>query len=135
MARGYLRTDSEGHNTLALTERATAVLKGGEKVEFRFEQEPAKRGRKARTARGSKATDIAPTGESASLFDKLRALRLELAKAAGVPPYVVFHDSTLREMAQLKPTTLEQMAALSGVGEKKLERYGRQFLEILRSIG
>ncbi|MEO8197289.1 MAG: DNA helicase RecQ, partial [Thermoanaerobaculia bacterium] len=132
VARGFLATDSEGHNTLALTDRATPVLKGTEKVEFRFEQAPAKKTRKPRTARGATAGTSAPTGEDASLFDRLRALRLELAKAAGVPPYVVFHDSTLREMARLKPTSLTQMAQLPGIGEKKLERYGGRFLDLLR---
>lgn len=133
VARGYLATDSEGHNTLALTPLATPVLKGAERIEFRFEQEPAKKGKKSRTARGSKPDAATPTGEAATLFDRLRALRLELARAAGVPPYVVFHDSTLREMALLRPTTLAQMAQLPGVGEKKLERYGTQFLDILRA--
>ena len=72
-------------------------------------------------------------GEEGELFERLRALRMELAKAAGVPPYVVFHDTTLREMALLKPTTLAQLAQLPGIGEKKLERYGARFLEVLRS--
>ena len=58
---------------------------------------------------------------------------MELAKAAGVPPYVVFHDATLREMTLFKPTTLAQLAQLPGIGEKKLERYGERFLELLRS--
>ena len=57
---------------------------------------------------------------------------MELAKAAGVPPYVVFHDSTLREMALLKPTTLAHLAQLPGIGEKKLESYGARFLALLR---
>ncbi|MEO8276281.1 MAG: DNA helicase RecQ [Thermoanaerobaculia bacterium] len=135
VARGFLITDSEGHNTLALTERATPVLKGTEKVEFRFEQEPAKKGKKTRTTRGATSKTSAPTGEAASLFDRLRALRLELARAAGVPPYVVFHDTTLREMALLRPTTLGQLAHLPGVGEKKLERYGADFLDVLRREG
>ena len=133
VARGFLVTDSEGHNTLALTERAAPVLKGAEKVEFRFEQEPAKKGRKPRTAKGRAAAAGSAGGSAESaLFERLRALRMELAKAAGVPPYVVFHDSTLREMALLRPTTLAQLAQLPGIGEKKLERYGGRFLALLR---
>jgi ATP-dependent DNA helicase RecQ len=130
VARGFLVTDAEGHNTLALTERAAPLLKGALRVEFRFEQEAAKRGRKLRAPKGRAAP---AAGEEAILFERLRALRLELAKAAGVPPYVVFHDTTLREMALLKPTTLAQLAQLPGIGEKKLERYGPRFLELLRS--
>lgn len=128
VARGFLVTDAEGHNTLALTARATAVLKGAESVEFRVEQEPAKKKRKERVAKGR--APLPTTGEG-GLFERLRILRLELSRAAGVPPYVVFHDSTLREMALLKPTTLAQLAQLPGIGEKKLERYGPLFLDLL----
>ena len=131
MARGFLVTDSEGHNTLALTERATPVLKGAEKVEFRFEQEPAKKAKKGRASKGrTVATSVGDSAES-ELFERLRALRMALARAAGVPPYVVFHDATLREMALLRPTTLAQLAQLPGIGEKKLERYGERFLALL----
>lgn len=132
VARGFLITDSEGHNTLALTERAAPVLKGAERVEFRFEQEPAKKVRKVGAAKGRGAPGAAGGAED-ELFERLRALRTEFAKAAGVPPYVVFHDATLREMALLRPTTLAQLAQLPGIGEKKLERYGPRFLELLRS--
>ena len=131
VARGFLVTDSEGHNTLALTERATPVLKGAEKVEFRFEQEPAKKAKKGRASKGrTVATSVGDSAES-ELFERLRALRMALARAAGVPPYVVFHDATLREMALLRPTTLAQLAQLPGIGEKKLERYGERFLALL----
>ena len=135
VARGFLVTDAEGHNTLALTARAAPVLKGAERVEFRFEQEPAKKkAKKVRAAKGrAPAVSAAGGGAEDDLFERLRALRLELARAAGVPPYVVFHDSTLREMALLKPTTLAHLAQLPGIGEKKLERYGPRFLELLRS--
>jgi ATP-dependent DNA helicase RecQ len=133
VARGLLVTDSQGHNTLALTERAGAVLKGLERVEFRFEQEAAKKGRKLRGGKGRPAAAVSAGSPESELFERLRALRLELARAAGVPPYVVFHDATLREMALLRPTTLGQLAQLPGIGEKKLERYGPRFLELLRS--
>ncbi len=132
VARGFLVTDSEGHNTLALTERATPVLKGAERVEFRFEQEGAKKTKKVRAAQGRRSA-AAGGGAEGELFERLRALRMELARAAGVPPYVVFHDATLREMALLRPTTLAHLAQLPGIGEKKLGRYGPRFLELLRS--
>ncbi len=134
VARGFLVTDAEGHNTLALTERATPVLRGVEKVEFRFEQEPAKKAKKIRAAKGRAAAGSGSADSAGGeLFERLRALRMEFAKAAGVPPYVVFHDATLREMALLRPTTLAHLAQLPGIGEKKLERYGPRFLELLRS--
>ena len=69
----------------------------------------------------------------ASLFDKLRAERAALAKAQGVPPYVVFHDATLRAMAAASPKTLGEMAKLPGIGQAKLARYGEQFLKVISS--
>ena len=106
----------------------------GRLVRARFEQEPAKKkAKKVRAAKGrAPAVSAAGGGAEDDLFERLRALRLELARAAGVPPYVVFHDSTLREMALLKPTTLAHLAQLPGIGEKKLERYGERFLALLR---
>ena len=63
----------------------------------------------------------------------MRAHRLELAKTQGVPPYVIFHDSALLEMARTVPTSLEALATISGVGQVKLERYGDSFLDLLRA--
>jgi ATP-dependent DNA helicase RecQ len=66
------------------------------------------------------------------LFERLRALRKRLADENGLPPYVIFHDSTLRKMAEQKPIDLEQFAVLPGVGRAKLERYGVHFIAALR---
>lgn len=88
--------------------------------------------RKGGAAKMSKAAraGAADLGEAdAELFERLRALRLALAQKAGVPPYVIFHDSTLAAMAAARPATEEELLALSGVGEKKLATYGRAFLE------
>ena len=84
---------------------------------------PPKRSR----ARGRDAKDYPHD----PLFEALRARRRELAAEAGVPPYVIFHDSTLREMAEQKPVTLAALAQVSGVGEAKLERYGAAFVEVI----
>ena len=67
------------------------------------------------------------------LFQALRAERARLARAQGVPPYVVFHDSTLLEMAAARPASLQELRGCSGMGEKKLERYGAAFLAIIRA--
>ena len=69
---------------------------------------------------------------SQRLFDRLRLRRRELAAAAKVPPYVVFSDATLQEMARTRPVTKEQMSKISGVGTVKLERYGKSFLQEIR---
>jgi ATP-dependent DNA helicase RecQ len=65
------------------------------------------------------------------LFEALRALRREIADREGVPPYVVFHDATLREMAVARPATEEAMLDIGGVGERKLEKYGAEFLALI----
>jgi ATP-dependent DNA helicase RecQ len=67
-----------------------------------------------------------------SLWDALRAKRREIADAQDVPPYIIFHDATLMAMLEARPTTLRQMAKLSGIGERKLSQYGEQFLAIIR---
>jgi ATP-dependent DNA helicase RecQ len=127
VARGLLKADVEGYNTLSLTERARPVLRGEEPLELRLEREPAKRARKRRSAAPVDGT-VFPEER---LFERLRALRTELAKAAGVPPYVIFHDATLREIALRKPATLAELAGIPGIGDKKLERYGERLLTTL----
>jgi ATP-dependent DNA helicase RecQ len=69
------------------------------------------------------------------LFERLRALRKRLADAQGVPPYVIFHDATLREMAARRPQTLDEFAGIRGVGDGKLARYGKQFIAALSEQG
>jgi ATP-dependent DNA helicase RecQ len=77
-------------------------------------------------------SDAGNSNMDQDLFDRLRALRKRLAEESGLPPYVVFHDSTLRKMAEHKPLELEQFAALPGVGRSKLDRYGPQFIAVIR---
>jgi ATP-dependent DNA helicase RecQ len=129
VAGGYLSVDIEGHGGLQFGPRATAVVKGEEPVELREEAEPAaaKRG----TKRSSAPTEL--DGEDAKLFETLRALRLDLARDQGLPPYVIFHDATLVEMARARPRDAGQLAAIPGVGRSKLERYGERFLAAIRS--
>ena len=78
----------------------------------------------------------APPGDDAddALFEELRALRREIADREGVPAYVIFHDATLREMAAARPTTLDDLLDISGVGERKLEKYGTEFLAVLGAV-
>ena len=73
---------------------------------------------------------MVPTADRA-LFEKLRATRLELAKAENVPPYVIFHDKTLAEMAARHPRSMTELAGIPGVGEVKLARYGQVFLQVI----
>ena len=67
------------------------------------------------------------------LFDRLRAVRLRLARARGVPPYVIFHDTTLRELARLKPTSVAALSGVYGIGARKAQQMGEEFVEEIRS--
>ncbi len=116
---------STEHGGLALGEMARPVLKGEQAVTIT--DPPKKKRRQSR--RGGEAN---PVGDP--LFDALRAKRAELAKTNGVPAYVIFHDSVLRAMAEIKPTTLEAMSELPGVGAKKLENFGEAFCEVVREF-
>jgi ATP-dependent DNA helicase RecQ len=73
-----------------------------------------------------------PVGDP--LFDALRALRREIALEGGVPPYVIFHDSVLREMAAARPTSLAAMGEIGGIGARKLEAFGERFLDVIRQF-
>ncbi|WP_257539944.1 DNA helicase RecQ [Sphingobium sp. CFD-1] len=113
------------HGGLMLGPNARPILRGEEEVRIIL---PPRRERRKRNARnGSEAN---PVGDP--LFDALRACRRELAQEAGVPPYVIFHDSTLREMAEQRPTTLAELGHISGVGQRKLDAYGDAFLAAIR---
>ena len=126
------QTDVDGYNTLSLNDSARPILRGEEKILLRIEREPAKRTRKRRAAAAVEGA-IFPEER---LFERLRALRTELAKAAGVPPYVIFHDATLREVALRKPASLSPSSPrFPGVGAKKLERYGERLLATLAEEG
>ncbi len=146
LAGGLLAVKSD-HGTLALTDLSGEVLRGERQVTFRRDTpRPAAvsapvaasagrgpgRSRRAApgpAAPGPAAVELAPEAEP--VFERLRAWRTGVAKELGTPPYVIFHDSTLRQIAAAPPTTLAGLAAVNGVGETKLARYGQQILELL----
>jgi ATP-dependent DNA helicase RecQ len=115
--------------TLTLTQQGRNALR--ERRAFSFVQPRAV----ARTSkkRGAQRTAVA-MAEAEELFQHLRTLRKSLADEQGVPPYVVFSDATLREIAANKPATLSAFRAIGGVGDAKLERYGQTFLDALASF-
>jgi ATP-dependent DNA helicase RecQ len=122
LARDALRADAYGG--LSFGPAARPILKGEAAVELVL---PPKRARRARGGGGAANPDGDP------LFEALRACRRDLAKAGGVPPYVIFHDSTLREIAQRRPFSIEEMAQVSGVGAAKLEKYGGAFVAVVQA--
>ncbi|MEW4468013.1 DNA helicase RecQ [Parasphingorhabdus sp. JC815] len=113
------------HGGLMFGPEARAILKGEEEVAI---IEPPVRGRKKR--RGGSSPN--PVGDP--LFDALRAKRMELAQEHGVPPYVIFHDSVLRDMTGFKPRNLSSLAELPGIGTAKLEKYGASFLAVIQEV-
>ena len=122
LAHGALLPDE--HGGLALGPTARPILRGEEMVTLVL---PPKKARTRKTRGRAEDWPHDP------LFDALRDCRRELAKAQGVPPYVIFHDATLREMALLKPHDRSALAMVSGVGERKLEAYGEAFLAAIRN--
>ena len=132
VAGGQLTTDADGHGSLRIGPAAAEVLRGEATVELREDRVPA--GSADRTAgRRRRGMDELPT-DVRERFESLRALRKEVADAAGVPPYVVFHDATLREMAERMPRDAAELSAVQGVGAAKLERYGPAFLARLAEL-
>ncbi|MCB2218251.1 DNA helicase RecQ [Desulfofustis glycolicus] len=127
--RGYLSQDVGDYSVLRLTEASWPLLRGEQRLEMARPRIRAEQvGRKTKAAR-------LPDGVVADeqLFDRLRRLRKELADRSGVPPFVIFHDRTLMEMAGRQPLTEEELLSIGGVGEAKCRRYGSDFLEVIET--
>ena len=122
---GFLRADAERYGALVLTASSRGVLRGETPVSLR--DDPAR----PKTTR-QRAPQLADIGaEDQDLWGALRACRRELAEEHGVPPYVIFHDKTLREMLTHRPRDAAELLSINGVGQAKLERYGERFLRVL----
>ncbi|MBI2380450.1 MAG: DNA helicase RecQ [Gammaproteobacteria bacterium] len=128
VAAGFLEVDAEGYGTLRLTEAARPVLRGEQGVLLRRER------REDKKAAGAKAKHFI-ADQDRELWDALRACRRELAIEHGVPPYVIFHDATLKALLDERPRNLAEMAGISGIGSRKLEAYGQVFLDVLWEHG
>jgi ATP-dependent DNA helicase RecQ len=131
IALGLVTVDHDAFSSLKLTDLARPVLKGEQKVQLRQYQKPVKQKRVA-SPRGYDETELSKSEQA--IFDKLRWWRVETARAHGVPAYVVFQDATLREIAKVKPTSLDQLRGVSGVGEKKLASYGDEIVAIINEM-
>jgi ATP-dependent DNA helicase RecQ len=129
LAQGLLAVEAD-YGTLALTNASGAVLRGQRRVLLR--REPTRPARMAKTTKPRRAAPLDLPGEAVQVFERLRAWRAAAAKEQGVPAYVIFHDTTLRQIAAESPADLAQLGAVNGIGESKLAKYGQQILAVLK---
>ncbi|WP_417566650.1 DNA helicase RecQ [Marinobacter sp.] len=132
VANGYLRADPDGYGALQLTEQCRPLLKGKHTIELR--KDPAVKKTTSRASGGRASSPVKDQITDQAGWEALRACRKALADKQGVPPYVIFHDTTLFGMLERKPRTLEELAEVSGVGAAKLEKYGKIFLDTIAGL-
>ncbi len=133
-AAGLLSVNLARISGFRLTEKSWPVLKGQQTLHLRLDPEPVKpvKSKPARKKKEAAATQVAAS--DLPLWEKLRALRLTISRELDIPPFVVFHDSTLAEMVEVRPITREGLLLINGVGQKKADRYGEQFLNAIREM-
>lgn len=136
VARGLLFVDMDAHGAIKMTHEGVEFLK--EKPPLQMRLDPKTIGGKSSSSSSSSSTktDLMAALESVAdqeLFASLKALRMSIAKENNVPPYVVFHDKTLIEMVLAKPSSLEAMSNIPGVGKSKLDKYGQLFLDVIQA--
>ncbi|PZE56250.1 DNA helicase RecQ [Curtobacterium sp. MCPF17_001] len=127
LAQGYVAVSGDGYGTLVLSPTSAEVLAG--RVDVRMRRDPVKAPRAGRTRRSAVVSDMPQ--EAMPLFESLRQWRAGQAREQGVPAYVVFNDATLRGIAAVKPSDLDELSEISGVGAAKLESYGRAVLDVV----
>ncbi|PPU93157.1 DNA helicase RecQ [Xanthomonas albilineans] len=133
VATGLLEVYSDAYGGLRLTDASRQVLKGERQIMMRRELPSRSRDRGDRS--GSPRTGLPVQPQDLGLFNALRDLRAGLAKEQNVPAFVIFHDSTLRNIAEQRPTSLDALARVGGIGGSKLARYGQQLIEVVRAQG
>jgi ATP-dependent DNA helicase RecQ len=127
IALGLLQVDHDAYGALQLTAESRPVLKGERHIALRIWREAK---RSART----KSTQEMLSGAAQALFERLRAWRVEAARRHGVPAYVIFHDATLREIARARPSSLDALRGIFGVGARKLEAYGAEIVGLVEQF-
>jgi ATP-dependent DNA helicase RecQ len=132
IALGLVTVDHDAFSSLKLTDAARPVLKGEQTVQLRQYQKPVKAKRPS-TSR-STFEEVELSRSEQGIFERLRSWRMGTAREHGVPAYVVFQDATLREIAKVKPTSIDQLRGVTGVGEKKLVSYGDAIVAIINEM-
>ena len=133
IALGFVTVDHDAFSSLKLTDAARPVLKGEQKVQLRQYQKPVKAKRPS-SSRSSGYEELELSRSEQAIFERLRSWRMGTAREHGVPAYVVFQDATLREIAKVKPGSLDALRGVSGVGEKKLVSYGDEIVAIINEM-
>ena len=130
-AAGLLSVDVESKGGFYLSPASKAVLRGEQEVRLRKDPSPVKPSQKIRKFRSAEANAVFTDSASLELWEKLKALRLKIAKEHDLPPFAIFHDKTLKELVIHLPSSFSEMKMIYGIGEKKLEQFGQQFLKEL----
>ena len=135
--QGLLAVEGDPYPVLRITDEGGLLLRGARECRLLRVPAPPSLPRQRRRGGAASLLSVAegapePSAEERDLFERLRQLRREIAAERGVPPYVVLHDSTLRELARLRPATLSQLLLVRGIGERKAADYGERLLALLR---
>ena len=133
LAMGLLEADAEGFGTLRLTKASREVLVGHRSVRLREDPTPVRASRRRKDSQLVTGGSLGVEAYEQPLWEELRKLRIQLARQHGVPPYVIFHDATLLAMLRALPSNEAEMGSISGVGEAKLKRYGKDFLAVINA--
>jgi ATP-dependent DNA helicase RecQ len=129
VARGFLNVNFD-YGQLFLSETSRAILRGEESLMLRVDIMQTK----SSMVGSKKSRSININDEDIDLWEALRACRKDLATEQGIPPFMIFHDATLKDMLDNKPTSLHSFSNISGVGQKKLDKYGDEFLAVLKQF-
>jgi ATP-dependent DNA helicase RecQ len=132
LARGALRVKPGEYASLELVDSEARPILRGETQVMLHEEPPVADAPRSRRGPGARPAAFAePAAGGDALFDALRAWRMQIAKAQGVPPYVIFHDAVLRDIAAVRPGTRDALAEIKGVGASKLDRYADAVLGVV----
>ena len=134
-AQGLVVPDLAGHGGLSLGPGAAEILRGGASVHFRLDPERDKQGRRQRRAAKSAAAETRLDPAAQTIWEALRAWRTGEARRQELPPYVIFHDATLIEIARRRPSSLSALAQIPGIGQSKLDRYGSAVIAVVAGMG
>jgi ATP-dependent DNA helicase RecQ len=133
IAHGFLQQTDDSYPVLQLTAAGAEVMKSGVGADD-FSLARQRRPEKGRVAPRARIEVESWDGVDKALFERLRGMRMKLARARGVPPYVIFHDATLRELARVKPRTVRELSGVYGMGVRKIESYGDDVLEAVGAV-